>query len=126
MLFLLNDVVLNLDDLRLAPRRGAQRFRALSVDDVTRMGQELYAERPLLHASHRDRALRLAALITAKSPGINAALFVAPGFGCAPEEVTVRYMTLGPHTMDQLARRQSAGDLDLQAADREVWRRLAA
>lgn len=126
MLFLLNDVVLDLDDLRLAPRKGAQRFRALSVGDVTRMGQELYAERPLLHASHRDRALRLAALISAKAEGINAALFVAPAVGCSPEEVTVRYTTLGPHVMAQLLRRQREGDLDLKAADREVWRRLAA
>jgi hypothetical protein len=126
MLFLLNDVVLNLDDLRLAPRKGAERFRALSVGDVTRMGQELYAERPLLHTTHRDRALRLAALISAKATGINAALFVAPDFGCAPSEVTVRYMTIGPHVMAQLARRQQEGDLDLRAADRQVWRRLAA
>ena len=126
MLFLLNDVVLNLDDLRLAPRRGAERFQALSADDVTRMGQELYAERPLLHSTHRERALRLAALISAKTPSINAALFVAPGFVCAPHEVSVRYMTLGPHVMAQLERRQSEGELDLRAADRQVWRRLAA
>jgi len=126
MLFLLNDVVLDLDELHLGPRRNAQRFRALSVGDVTRMGQELYAERPLLHATHRDRALRLASLIAAKAVGINAALFVAPDFGCAPLEVTVRYMTLGPHIMAQLHRRQTEGDLDLQTADREVWRRLAA
>lgn len=126
MLFLLNDVVLNLNDLRLAPRLSGQRFRALDVNDVTRMGQELYAEHPLLHTSHRPRAMRLAALIAAKTPSINAALFVVPGFDCAAEEVIVRYMTLGPHVMQQLAARQSAGELDLRSADRQVWRRLAA
>ncbi|WP_374571601.1 hypothetical protein [Phenylobacterium sp.] len=126
MLFLLNDVVLDLDRLHLAPRHTAEGFRALGVNDVTRMGQELYAERPLLHATHRDRAMRLASLIMAKAPTINAALFVAPDFGCAPHEVSVRYMTIGPHVMAQLLYRQSKGALDLQAADREVWRRLAA
>lgn len=126
MLFLLNDVVLDLDKMRLPPRRAARGFQTLSIGDVTRMGQELYAERPLLHASHHDRAMRLAALIAAKAPTINAALFVAPDYGCAPSEVSVRYMTIGPHVMTQLLRRQSQGDLDLRSADREVWRRLAA
>jgi len=126
MHFLLNDVVLDLDEVRQRPRPNAQRFKALSSADVTRMGQELYAAEPLLHVNARSRALRLASLIYAKSPTINAALFVAPGFDCAPEEVIVRYMTLGPHVMTQLALRQSQGGLDLRAADRQVWRRLAA
>jgi hypothetical protein len=122
----LNDVVLNLNDLRLGPRQASRGFQALSVDDVTRMGQELYAEHPLLHTSHRPRAMRLAALVAAKTPTINAALFVAPAFDCAVDEVVVRYMTLGPHIMQQLAARQSAGELDVRSADRQVWRRLAA
>lgn len=126
MLFLLNDVVIDLSAVRLGPRTSGIRFQALSVDDVTRMGQELYAEHPLLHQTHRGRAERLGALIRAKSPSISAALFVAPGAGCDPDEVQVRYMMLGPHVLQALALRQAAGELDVRSADREVWRRLAA
>jgi hypothetical protein len=126
MHFLLNDVVFDLNDLRLGPRQASQGFQALDINDVTRMGKELYAKHPLLHASHRARALRLVSLISAKTPTINAALFVAPDFDCAVEDVVVRYMTLGPHIMQQLSARQSAGELDVRSADRQVWRRLAA
>ena len=126
MLFLLNDVVLDLSDIKLTPRLTSQRFRALSMPDILRMGQELYAEYPLLHTERRGRALRLAALIATKAPLINAALFVAPGFGCDPDEVTVRFKTLDRELMEELHQRQVEGELDIRSADRQVWRRLAA
>jgi len=126
MYFLLNDVVLHLDDIKLTPRLTSQRFRALSLPAILRMGQELYAEFPLLHTERRGRALRLAALIAAKAPLINAALFIAPAFSCRPEEVTVRFKTLDRETMEDLQRRQEEGLLDIRSADRQVWRRLAA
>lgn len=126
MLFLLNDVVLDLSDIKLTPRLTSQRFRALSMPDILRMGQELYAEFPLLHIERKGRALRLAALIAAKAPLINAALFVAPGFDCDADEVTVRFKTLDRDQMEALRQCQMQGELDIRSADRQVWRRLAA
>ena len=126
MLFLMNDVVLDLSEMKLTPRLTAHRFRALSFPSIMRMGQELYAETPLLHVERPNRARRLAALIQAKAPSITGALFVAPGEGASPEEVTIRFAELTPSALEALKDRQDEGELDMLACDREGWRRLAA
>lgn len=126
MLFLLNDVVLELDRLRHAPERVGRRFKGISFAAVRRLGQELYSHEPLLHATQPEQARRLATLILATAPLANAALFVVPGFGCEAHEVSVRILTLEPTRMAQLAHSQDEGLLDTLAADRQVWRRLAA
>lgn len=126
MLFLLNEVVLNLDGVPLAPRIMGVRFKALTFNAVIQLGQELYAEHPLLHEARPDRARRLAALLLAKAPQVNAAIFVAPRFGCAPDEVAASYANVQFDIMAELWRRQKAGVLDAVTVDRYVWRRLAA
>jgi len=123
-LFLMNEVVLELD--AGGPRGTTARgFRSLSFNAVLRMGQELYAEHPLLHYAKPERAMRLASLLSAKAPSINGALFIAPRFGCAAEEVTVRLATTPLEVMEDLHARQMSGRLDTVVADRQVWRRLA-
>lgn len=126
MFFLLNDTLLEFDLRAYNPPVRADRFHALSLDFVTRLGQELYSEEPLLHQAAPERAKRLIALILAKSPQINAALFVAPSRGCAPEQVAVRYAELDVRSLADLHARKLAGKLDAAAADRQVWRRMAA
>ena len=126
MLFLMNDVVLDLAQMKLTPRLTAHRFRALSFPAIIRMGQELYAETPLLHLERPNRAHRLAALISAKTPSITAALFVAPRADADPDEVTVRFAEPSRSALEDLMERQQSGDLDMLACDRQVWRRLAA
>ena len=126
MLFLMNDVVLSLDEAKMAPRSVGLRFRALPMASVSKLGQEFYAETPLLHLTRPERAKRLAALIVSKSPGVNAAQFIAPSFGCPPAEVSVRYATVDRSVMARLAERQDEGLLDTVWTDRQVWRRLAA
>lgn len=126
MLFLLNDVVLDLTGVRLEPRLPPRRLRALSAVDVARMGQELYAEDPLLHDRDRPRAKRLAALIAAKTPGVNAAHFLAPEPDCDVEDVDIRFARVGHKTIAALHERQEEGALGPLVADRHVWRRLDA
>ncbi|CAN7487183.1 hypothetical protein LJR164_003306 [Phenylobacterium sp. LjRoot164] len=126
MLFLLNDVVLNLSGAKLSPKMAGRRFRALPFNVVSKLGQELYAEDPLLHFDRPERARRLATLIIAKAPSINAALFVAPAYGCAPEDVSLRYANVDFEVMARLSSRQDQGMLDTVWTDRQVWRRLAA
>ena len=126
MLFLMNDVVLNLDTVDLTPPMASDRYRRLTLDFVSGLGCELYAEQPLLQYSAPERARRLAVMIMAKAPNINAALFVAPAFGCPPDQVTARYAQLSFEIIQQLYRRQEDGELNNLIADREVWRRLAA
>src|ERR1700692_2180732 len=92
MLFLLNDTVLRLDGVAMGARLGGGRMTSRESPAIFRMGQELYSREPLLQRTNPQRARRLAALISAKAPMINAALFIAPAFNCAPEEVTVRFV----------------------------------
>jgi hypothetical protein len=126
MLFLLNDTVINLSldagEMPLDPIR----FRALTLNHVIQLGAELYSEEPMLHRDDPERARRLAMLITAKSPEINAALFVAPVKGCSIEQVISRFANVSLPVMAALNTRQNDGALNAVAADKEVWRRLAA
>jgi hypothetical protein len=126
MLFLMNDVVLSFDAAELAPPMERDRFAKLSMNYVSELGRELYAEEPLLHLKDVERATRLAALIISKTPEVNAALFIAPGRGCLVEQVQVRYAQIGLEVMGALLQRQKAGSLTNIEADRQVWRRLAA
>lgn len=126
MLFLMNDVVLNLDSSDLKPAFRDRRFKSLSLGYIGKLGQELFSECPLLHKDDPDRARRLAALVMAKDPEINAALFVAPTFNCKPEDVVIRYAGISFDVMAVLYQRQHGGGLSTVEADRQVWRRLAA
>lgn len=126
MLFLLNDVVLNLDTNQLAPPLNGGQFAALRLDTVSALGAELYAVEPLLHQTNHERAKRLAGLITLKAPQINAALFLAPSKNCSPSKVSCRFVELDFATLSGLYARQQDGALDTVYVDGAVWRRLAA
>lgn len=126
MLFLMNDVILSFDAAELTPPMTRDRFAALSLNYVGDLGRELFAEEPLLQRKDRERAERLAALIVAKAPDVNAALFIAPGRGCRKDDVQVRYAQLDLEVMATLMHRQNSGALTNLEADRQVWRRLAA
>ena len=124
MLFLLNDVVFDLDEACPATPADARRFEQLGFDYVLELGCELFAEDPLLHRNDAARARRLAWLIANRSTDVNAALFAAPETGCHPDLVEPRFCTLPDMVMRQL---QAKGRrLDAVAADRAVWNRLAA
>lgn len=126
MHFLLNDVVFNLSAADLSVEAIGGRFHAVSFEFVEQLGRELYAEHPILQRTQPGRAMRLAALIKAKAPEVNGALFVAPSLGCGKAQVGVRYASLDIAVMAGLHARQAAGRLTPLIADREVWRRLAA
>ena len=124
MLFLLNDVVFDLDEACPATPADARRFEQLGFDYVLELGCELFAEDALLHRNDPARARRLAWLIANRSSDVNAALFAAPEAGCEPDLVEPRFCALPDMVMRQL---QAKGRrLDAVAADRAVWNRLAA
>jgi hypothetical protein len=126
VLFLINDVVFEFDARSLIPPLDAVRFHAVSLSYVIGLGKELFAEEPLLHRVAPERARRLALLLSMKQPDINAALFVAPARNCMPDHVTARFCNLAIEVMASLHAQNERGSLDALAADREVWRRLAA
>ena len=126
MLFLLNDVVFDLDEACPVTAADARRFEKLGFDYVLELGCELFAEDPLMHRTDPGRARRLAWLIAERSPEINAALFAAPARDCAPELVEPRFCALPDPIIRQLMTRAAKGKLDAVAADRAVWNRMAA
>jgi hypothetical protein len=126
VLFLLNDVVFDIDARSIMPPLDARRFEAVSLSYVIELGKELFSEEPLLHRTAMDRARRLVALLSLKHPDINAALFVAPQRNCGATQVQARFCNLSIEVMASLHAKNSQGQLNAVAADREVWRRLAA
>jgi hypothetical protein len=86
----------------------------------------MFSESPLLHRDEPERARRLAMLIAAKAPEVNAALFVAPNKGCRPDQVITRLANLGLEVIMNLYSQDRIGALNPVTADREVWRRMAA
>jgi hypothetical protein len=126
MLFLLNDRILAFDPKEYAPPLEPDRFDALTLPFVMKLGQEVFAECPLLHREEPERAKRLATLIATKNPGVNAALFSAPSQGCRPDEVQSRLAALTVDVIAGLYKRDQTGALNAVTADREVWRRMAA
>ena len=126
MLFLLNDVVFDLDEATPVSPADARRFEKLDLDYVLELGCELFAEDPLLHRTDPGRARRLAWLIADRSPEVNAALFAAPARNCAPELVEPRFCALPEAVMHQLNASDRLGALNAVSADRAVWNRMAA
>ena len=126
MLFLLNDVVFDLDEACPVTPGDARRFDKLGMDYVVELGCELFSEDPMLHHNDPVRARRLAWLIADRSPEVNAALFAAPEKRCAPELVEPRFCALPAMVMRQLKSREAKGKLDAVAADKVVWGRMAA
>jgi hypothetical protein len=126
LLFLMNDVVLNVDAQANPLPLDVARFRELSLAFVVQLGQELYAEHPRLQHTDVEKAKRLALLLISKAPEINAALFVAPAQSCAHADVANRFCSISVEIMASLYAKQEAGALDAVAADKEIWRRLAA
>ena len=126
MLFLLNDVVFDLDEATPVTPADARRFEKLGFDYLMELGCELFAEDPLMHRNDPERARRLAWLIHDRSPDVNAALFAAPETDCDPALVEPQFCALPDAVMRQLQVRGGKGKLDAVAADRAVWGRMAA
>ncbi len=126
MFFLLNDTLLQIDATAMASPLDSQRFEKVSLAYVTQLGRELFSEEPLLQKRQPERARRLAWLLSTKQPDLNAALFVAPARGCRFDDIAVRFCALPFDVLASLHAKAEAGLLDAMAADREVWRRLAA
>ena len=126
MLFLLNDVILNLGAGVKPPPLDRRAMDALSFNHVVALAQEMFAADPLVHRRDPERAARLALLIHTKQPQVNAALFVAPAVGCSPQAVGARYAGLTIEAMANLYSEHKAGRLTPAVADSHVWRRMAA
>lgn len=126
MLFLLNDRVLHVDERDLNGPLSSAVVDRLTPECVEMLGAELFAAEPLLHTRNPDLARKLAVLIAAKHPGVNAAHFFAEAEGCDPETVEARFASLDAPVLRSLKQRQADGALTPLEADQRVWRRYDA
>ena len=126
MLFLLNDVVLSLNPEDLATPEIAQALRTMSFSQIAALGREMFAESPRLQHVSQSPPTKLALLIAARQPEINAALFAAPAAGCPPVAVTFRFATLGIELIHDLKGFQDRDGLSKALCDFHVWGKLRA
>ena len=126
MYFLLNDVVLDLQLERTPQAQEPRRISSLGLEDLKRLGREIFAEEPRLQHRSAERALRLVSLIVSKAPAVNAALFVVPMRGCSPGLVAARFSEVDPHILADLHRQQKKGMMSAALAEQAVWGRVAA
>jgi len=126
MLFLLNDVVMTVELEALSEPQVAASLRAMSLNQILQLGREMFAESPRLQHVSQSGPLRLATLITAKQPDINAALFAAPAKGCPPDAVVCRFASLGIEMIHELKGFQDRGAMTKMLADFHVWGKVRA
>ena len=123
MLFLMNDWVMQFDQKALVEDLVGFNVRNITFPQVLVLGQELYAEEPQLHLRQPAQARKLAALVMAKQPEVNAVLFVPPHQGCNPRDVTVRYCAVAFDLLAQLLKVQET-QKNGAWANKEVWNKL--
>ena len=126
MLFLMNDLVISLDGAALGHGLGKAQLERLGLQTVIGMEKELFAKEPKLQHTGLERARRLATLIYAASPKVNAALFLAPKANCDPRQVSVRLLDVGFEVIGGLYALQKRGGLDTMKVHQAVWMRQAA
>ena len=126
MYFLLNDLILELDESRMMQPLEADRFSALSVDYIAQLGKEMFAEDAQAHRRNPERARRLCYLIHLKMPRVNAAQFFVTQPGGALEGVDTAFKSLNEMAMGMMYDQQMRGQLDTHKVDYEVWHRMAA
>ena len=123
MLFLLNDVVLELEPAKLVRPVMAGHLARLSMSQVTTLVREVFAQNPRLPHDHLMLARRAAVMMLMKDPELNAALFLTPGRVCAPSDVSVRFASLAAEVIFQLKHIQDQGRLTSGAVNALVWSR---
>ncbi|MFT4090225.1 MAG: hypothetical protein QM645_05795 [Asticcacaulis sp.] len=126
MYFLLNDMVLELEPARMGQPLDRQRFEALTIDYIARLGKEMFAADPQAHRKDPERARRLCYLLHLKMPRINAAQFFNMGTAGKPEEVDTSFKSLNDMAMGMMYQQQQKGQLNAQSVDSAVWQRRAA
>ena len=126
MLFLLNDVVLNIDMETLAEPAIVASLRTMNLNQILQLGREMFAASPRLQHISLSGPMRLATLIAAKQPDINAALFSAPAPGCQPDAVVCRFASLNIEMIHDLKGFQDRQLMNKVLADFHVWGKVRA
>lgn len=128
MLFLFNDVVFDLGDVRtFAAQTGAEHgfdpsgLMTMRVGKVVKMIREAVLEEPHLARTSPDVAAFLGAMLAWKTADANALLAVAPRHIEQAMQVQLRVASVSLITMSQLRELQDAGRLSSHAVNISVW-----
>jgi hypothetical protein len=123
MLFLMNDTILDFSLRAVIPPREEARLRAMSYADILNEGARMFREKPNFYLVDTNAAQRIAALIVAKAPQANAALFDLTPLG---KGATVKpfVVSLSIELLANLYTDFKAGRLTRELVDQRVWSRL--
>jgi hypothetical protein len=123
MLFLMNDTILDFSLRAVIPPQEESRLRTTSYMEILTEGARMFRDKPNFHLTDREAARRLAALIVAKAPTANAALFDITSTGNAPM-VKPYVVSLSIEVLANLYAEFKADKLTRELVDRRVWSRL--
>jgi hypothetical protein len=123
MLFLMNDTILDFSLRAVIPPRDEARLLLTSYADILAEGARMFREKPNFYLVDHDAAKRLAALIVAKAPQANAALFDITPTGKGPM-IKPYVVSLSIEVLANLYTEFKADRLTRELVDRRVWSRL--
>jgi hypothetical protein len=123
MLFLMNDTILDFSLRAVIPPNEEGRLRSTSYADVLNEGARMFRDKPNFHLVDSAAAKRLAALIVAKAPDANAALFdtKSTGKGTLVKPLVV---SLSIEVLANLYAEFKADRLTRDMVDQRIWSRL--
>jgi hypothetical protein len=129
MLFLFNEVVLDLGDLVSVLKDGTiplppSQFETLTTAHLTLLLREALYVDPRMATNKPDRTKHLAALIAYRAPGANALLGVRPDKAGSPDDVGLRFANVPLLILTYLWKRQNDGQLEPGVINDEVWSRV--
>jgi hypothetical protein len=124
MLFLMNDTILDFSLRGVISPQEEVKLRGLSYADVLAEGARMFREKPTFHRTDADAAKRLAALIVAKAPTANAALFDTKPIGGGGATTAPYVVSLSIEVLAGLYAEFKEDRLTRELVDRRVWSRL--
>ncbi|WP_323762582.1 hypothetical protein [Maricaulis sp.] len=126
MLFLFNDVVFDLGDLKSTlqseqlPLSPAQ-IESLTAAQLNTLVREAVFANPDIANSRPDQVQYLMALISVVAPGANALLALCAADADSPAAVGLRYANVSITTLASLWRDQQEGHLTANQINDQVW-----
>ncbi|RKQ95229.1 hypothetical protein [Maricaulis maris] len=126
MLFLFNDVVFDLGDLKSVLRSGKIPLSTAQIETLTAaqlnslVREAVFADPHIAH-NKPEHVRHLVALISFVAPGANALLAVRPDDATGFQEVGLRYANVSITTLASLWRDQTNGDLTAHQINDQVW-----
>ena len=121
VLFLLNDVVLDLDLKTLASPTILACLPKAPLSRLIGLSCEAFAREPALARASPLKASRLAVMLALKQPEINGACFSALAAGCPPESVSHRFASIAAEMIFDLKGLQDQGRLGPGVVDSHIW-----